>query len=106
VSARTVAPLFARANAQAMAARHALADGRAVNLDDLVELVEAACRDLGELSGAEASALQPLLIALYDDLDRLAESLRREHDALKLALSDLSAQQRARSAYHKSSGAV
>lgn len=62
--------------------------------DDLAELIEAACRDLGELSGAEASAPQPRLMALYDDLDRLAESLRREHDALKLALNDLSAQQR------------
>ena len=106
MSARAAEPLLARANAQATAARHALADGRAVDLDGLEELIDAACRDVGELSGAEARALQPLLIALYDDLDRLAEALRREHDALKLALSDLSAQQRARSAYHKSSGAV
>ena len=106
MSAHAIEPLFARANAQVMAARHALAGGQAVDLDGLEELIEAACRDLGELSGAEASALQPLLIALYDDLDRLAESLRREHDALKLVLGDLSAQQRARSAYHKSSGGV
>ena len=106
MSAHAIEPLFTRANAQVMAARHALAGGQAVDLDGLEELIEAACRDLGELSGAEASALQPRLMALYDDLDHLAESLRHEHDTLKLALNDLSTQQRARKAYHKPGGGV
>ncbi len=103
MSAGAMGERLACASAEATAVRSAFAEGRAVDLDRLTEMVESVCRDLAGLRGAEATGLRLRLVALYDDLDRLAEALRREHDALKQSLGELGARQRARSAYRKAS---
>ena len=92
---------LARASAVAVSAREALAAGRTVDLTGLAEIVDAACREIVQAPGADAQALRLRVVALYDELDRLTDALQHEHDTLKRALGDLSAQQRARSAYGK-----
>ncbi len=100
--ARRVNERLAEASTRIADARRVLAEGRAVDLGDLGERVDAACRDLVGLPAAEAREFQPRLMALYDDINGLAETLKREHDALKRTLGDLDARQRAQSAYQKS----
>lgn len=89
------------ASAQIIAARAALAEGRPLVLDDLVEHVDLACRDLATLPSAEAAVFKSRLMTIFDELNSLAEVLTREHDTLKGALNDLSTHQRAQSAYGK-----
>ncbi len=101
MSTASVEARLARANAEAVIARQDVAEGRQVDLTKLVEIVETACNEISGVPHTEAKALRLRVVGLYDELDRLADSLKHEHDALKQALSDLSAQQRARSAYGK-----
>ena len=101
MSAAGVETRLAHASAEAVSAREALAAGRSVDLTGLTEIVEAACREIAAVPSAEAPALRLRVVALYDELDRLTDALKHEHDLLKQALGDLSAQQRARSAYGK-----
>ena len=103
MSTASVEARLARANAEAVIAPQDLADGRKVDLNQLVEIVEMACNEITGVPHAEAKALRLRVVGLYDELDRLADSLKHEHDSLKQALSNLSAQQRARSAYGKPS---
>lgn len=101
MSSQTVEARLGEASAQIAAARAALAEGRSLVLDSLVETVDLACRDLASLPSAEANVFKPRLLTIFDDLNSLAETLTREHDALKHALKDLSTHQRAQSAYGK-----
>ena len=101
MSAASIETRLAHASAEAVSAREALAAGRSVDLTGLTEIVEAACREIAAVPAAEAPALRLRVVALYDELDRLTDALKHEHDSLKRALDDLGAQQRARSAYGK-----
>ena len=101
VNAANVEARLAHASAEATSAREALAAGASVELTALSEIVEAACREIATVPAADAQALRLRVVALYDELDRLAGALKHEHDSLKQALGDLRAQQRARSAYGK-----
>ena len=89
------------ARAQVAAARAALAAGRPLVLDELVEIIDTVCSDLTSLSQADATPLKSQLMTIFDDLNGLADVLTREHSALKHALTDLSARQRAQTAYGK-----
>lgn len=101
MSSSSVEERLGEASAQIAAARLALAEGRPLVLDSLVENVDCVCRDLAALPSAEATAFKSRLLSIFDDLNGLAETLTREHDALKHALKDLSTHQRAQSAYGK-----
>ena len=101
MSANELNARLAAASAKVAAARRALDSGQAVALDDLAEKVNSACHDLAELPGAEAKAFQSQLLALFDDINGLAEALQRERDSLKQSLGDLSTRQRASSAYRE-----
>lgn len=104
MSSRTVETRLGEASAQISAARAALAEGRPLVLDGLVEHVDRVCRDLAALPNAEATVFKSRLLTILDDLNGLAGTLTREHDALKHALKDLSTHQRAQSAYGKATG--
>ncbi len=101
MSAASIKARLIEASTQAAVARKALAQGRAFDLGGLTEMVEGACRDLADLEGPDAKPLQKQLLALSDELNGLATLLTREHTALKQALGDLGAHERAQSAYAK-----
>ena len=101
MSAASIKARRVEASTQATIARRALARGRAFDLGGLTEMVGDACRDLADLDGPDAKPLHKQLLALSDELNGLATLLTREHAALKQALGDLGARERAQSAYAK-----
>ena len=101
MSAASIKARLVEASTQATVARQALARGRAFDLGGLTEMVEGACRDLADLERPDAKPLHKQLLAPSDELNGLAPLLTREHAALKQALGDLGARERAQSAYAK-----
>ena len=99
MSAGAIGARLDRAGRSVAGARAALASGRAVDLGSLEVTVNAACRGVGALPDAQGRALKPRLVALLDDLNGLADALAHEHAALKKALAELAARERAHSAY-------
>jgi hypothetical protein len=95
---------IAEASATAITARQAIEEGKTVDLKALEAHVEETCRAIVGLPGDQGQTLQPSLLALTDDLNLLADSLGREHNAMKTALGDLSSRHQAQNAYLKSPG--
>ncbi len=83
------------------AAHETLAAGRPVSLDRLAEVVDGACAALARLPAEKAQSFKTRLVALYDDLDKLAAATAREYEQLKKSLGDLDAHSRAHAAYGK-----
>ena len=102
MSANDVKAQLAEANARVGEARRAVTEGRPFELEALSRTVESACNNLVQLSGAQARTLRPQLVALFDDIGHLTDGLRREYDALKRSLGELTTRQRAQSTYRKS----
>ncbi len=80
-------------------ARSLLDDGQPVDLTGLEIRVEALCRDLSVLPGGDRDEVKPGLIALMDELGRLAETVRAQHGALAERLATVLRGQRAVGAY-------
>ena len=100
--ANDVKARLTEANARVGEARRAVTEGRSFEVDALARTVESACDDLIQLPGAQARPLRPQLVALFDDIGHLTDGLRREYDAVKRSIGDLTARQRAPSTYRKS----
>ena len=102
MSANDVKAQLAEANARVGEARRAFTAGRPFEVESLARTVDFACNNLVQLPGAQAKALRPQLVALFDDIGHLADGLRREYDALKRSLGELTTRQHAQSTYRKS----
>ena len=92
---------LAEASATIAVARRALVDGKIVSLDGLEDHVDTTCKQITELPGKEGRALQPTMLALVDDLEKLAVALKGDHKETETALQGLSDRKRAQSAYLK-----
>ena len=101
MTAADVKARLAKANATIAVARRALDEGKIVSLDGLKTHVDATCRAVIALPGEEGRALRPAMMALCDELTRLAEGLGREYGDMKSALGELTDRKRAQSAYLK-----
>lgn len=101
MSIATLRMRLTSASATIAAARGAVAEGKSVDLESLEADVDTTCRAIVALPGAEGRALKPEMVALSDDLNLLAEALKREHGAMKQALGALSERKHARAAYLK-----
>ncbi|MFQ5784683.1 MAG: hypothetical protein ACE5H8_07645 [Alphaproteobacteria bacterium] len=101
MSASAVETELTAASAWVSAAREALTAGQTVDLAGLAEKVDGACRDLAALPATEARRLEGRLLALYDELNALAEIIAAEYAGLKQALGNLGAHRQASSAYRK-----
>jgi hypothetical protein len=80
-------------------ARRAVEAGSQVNLAGLETEVEAICTQLSALPEGAGAALQPALVALVDDLERLTDTLSDAHKKLAGDIGELSTRRRATKAY-------
>ncbi len=102
MSANDVKAQLAEANARVGKARRAFTNGRPFEVESLAQTVDSACNNLVQLPAAQATALRPQLVALFDDIGHLTDGLRREHDALKHSLGEFAKRKRAQTSYRKS----
>ena len=84
--------LVARASAEMQA-------GAAIDLGELDGRVRALCDRVSALPVAQGRPYRSRLLALYDELGRLADSVRRTTAALQATLGDNSKRRQAASAY-------
>lgn len=98
-------PTIDRIEGRLAAARAALEGGGLTSLDGL-EADVAALRDMAaSLPRGSAERLQPRLLALLDEIDRLGGQLRAGLDQLGRELGDSGKRREAVSAYARSQGA-
>lgn len=83
-------------------ARQVLADGRAVDLAGLDQRIAGLCEAARMLPEPAAGGLKPRLVALLDDVDRLAADVEAQRALLTKALGSLAARRHAVAAYGKS----
>ena len=79
-------------------------DGTTPIDDEMINIataVDGACSALAAIPARQRQAFKPRLISLYDELARLANELWQRHQDLKRELGEMTARQRARSAYVK-----
>lgn len=81
------------------AARDLIKKGQAINLEPLEHEVERLCDDIIKLPGAENAPLRPIMMSLIDELNKLAGEMRGHHTQLQEQLHELTARERATSAY-------
>jgi hypothetical protein len=81
------------------AARGMVNDGKAVNLQPLEAEMRRLCASIEVVPRADARNLEPRLLALIDELDKLFSAITRKRDSLKNELKDISLRDRAVSAY-------
>ncbi|HEY4135728.1 MAG TPA: hypothetical protein VGO34_10990 [Alphaproteobacteria bacterium] len=82
-----------------VAARGMIATGQPVDLAALEREVRRLCDEICGLSAEESLPLRPAMVGLIDDLDRLAEDVRRRHAELKGQLESLNTGSRVAAAY-------
>jgi hypothetical protein len=82
-----------------VAARGLVAEGQTVNLAPLEKEVRRLCEAISALDAAENMPLRPMMVSLIDDLDKLAEDMRRRHAELKSQLESLNTGSRVVTAY-------
>lgn len=99
VSAETLCHELARINEVITAARELVADGQLVNLAPLEGEVARICGALATLSATEARRAQPVLLALMDELDRLAGEMRARQSEYEEELRSLASHRNAARAY-------
>jgi len=80
-------------------ARGLVAEGQAVNLMPLEREVHRLCEEIGGLPAPGNMPLRPMMVSLIDDLDKLADDIRRRHDELKSQLESLNSGSRVAAAY-------
>lgn len=73
--------------------------GQAVNLGPLEREVQRLCEDIVKLPGVESATLRPIMTALIDELNKLANEVRGRHAELESQLQELTARERATAAY-------
>jgi hypothetical protein len=84
------------------AARGVLAEGRAVDLAGLDGRIAGLCEGIRALPAPEAAGFRPRIIALLDEIDRLALDLDAHRAAVAKALGSLTLGRQAVAAYGKS----
>ena len=81
------------------AARDLIDEGQIINIQPLENEVQELCARMTGLDAAAARKVQPVLLGLMDELNRLAESMGERHRELTGALRSLSQHGNAASAY-------
>lgn len=81
------------------AARSLVAKEQAVNLEPLEREVQRLCEEILKQPGVESAPLRPLMTGLIDDLTKLAGEMRGRHAQLQEQLRELTARERATTAY-------
>jgi hypothetical protein len=81
------------------AARGMVHDGKSVNLQPLEAEMRRLCASIEVMPRTEAQALEPRLLALIDELDKLFNAISGRRAALQEQIKDLSLRDRAVSAY-------
>jgi hypothetical protein len=99
MSATDIRTRLTEVSALVCMARSLLADGNPVDLSNLEVRVEGLCRSLIVLPRDDREEIKPNLVALMDELGRLAETVRAQHAALAERLSTVVRGQRAVGAY-------
>ena len=98
------AQLFARARGQINAAWRALEADEIIDLADLVKSVQDLCQRIESQPTEVGVPMQPKLIALMDELERLAEAFAKHRDEAKRRLEEMAGNERAASAYARGPG--
>jgi hypothetical protein len=81
------------------AARGMVNDGKAINLQPLEAEMRRLCAAIEGVPREDARTLEPRLLALIDDLDKLFIAITAKRSSLKEQLNDLALRDRAVSAY-------
>ena len=81
------------------AARDLIDDGQIINIHPLEKEVEGLCARVTALDPLTAKGVQPVLLGLMEELNRLAEAMGERHRELAGALRSLSQHGNAASAY-------
>jgi hypothetical protein len=81
------------------AARGMVNDGKAVNLQPLEAEMRRLCAAVETMPRTDSSLLEPRLLALIDELDKLFNAIASQHSELKSELADLALRDRAANAY-------
>ena len=93
-----------QASAAVGAARTMVNQGQAVDLTGLESHVETLCTDINRLEPGDRTALKPSLVALIDDLNKLAVNIAERNRAIGEQLRDTGTRERATTAYTAGSG--
>jgi hypothetical protein len=81
------------------AARGMVNDGKSVNLQPLEAEMRRLCASIESIPRTEAQVLEPRLLALIDDLDKLFNAISGRRATLQQQIKDLSLHDRALNAY-------
>lgn len=87
------------ANTAVGAAKTLLKEGKVIDLSGLETHVETLCTDIGALPPEDRTTLKNSLVALIDELNRLADDIETNNREISEDLRDTSARQRAVTAY-------
>ena len=86
------------------AARGFVADGKVVDLAPLEQEIKRICERITTLPTDQNVPLRPVMVALIDDLDKLAAEIRATHSELESQLQNFSDHTNAVAAYAKGGG--
>ncbi|MCZ6847602.1 MAG: hypothetical protein O7F75_02010 [Alphaproteobacteria bacterium] len=86
------------------AARGFVADGKVVDLAPLEQEIKRICGSITALPADQNAPLKPVMVALIDDLDKLAAEIRDTHSELEGQLKSFSNHKTAIAAYAKGGG--
>ena len=87
-----------------IAARGFVADGKVVDLEPLEQEIKRICGNITALPANQNAPLKPVMVALIDDLDKLAAEIRDTHSELEGQLKSFSNHKTAIAAYAKGGG--
>jgi len=87
-----------------IAARGFVADGKVVDLAPLEQEIKRICGSITALPADQNAPLKPVMVALIDDLDKLAAEIRDTHSELEGQLKSFSNHKTAIAAYAKGGG--
>ena len=87
-----------------IAARGFVADGKVVDLEPLEQEIKRICGSITALPADQNAPLKPVMVALIDDLDKLAAEIRDTHSELEGQLKSFSNHKTAIAAYAKGGG--
>ncbi len=86
------------------AARGFVADGKVVDMAPLEQEIKRICGSITALPADQNAPLRPVMVALIDDLDKLAAEIRDTHSELEGQLKSFSNHKTAIAAYAKGGG--
>jgi len=86
-------------------ARRMLGLGHPFDLSDLTGRVQEICGAIEGLPAPERHGFEPPMVALIDELNKLAEALTRQRDGLARGLKSISAGEQASKAYEQATKA-